>query len=115
MGFKIESLPHNINPHIKCRIQPLTLHQYATVSSIWVKVGPTSQTPETMHSLPHLTLNHQLQWREASASTAPVEVVCIAPIILKHASLCILLSLFLALATRQPGDQSEDAKVMNDQ
>jgi len=36
--------------------------------------------------------------RPVSASIAPVGVVQIAPVIPKHASLCVLLSLLLALA-----------------
>ena len=65
-GFKIESWPHNINPHIKYRLWLLKLHQYATMSSIRVKVRPTSQAPETMRNWTRLTLNYQLQWWEAS-------------------------------------------------
>jgi len=46
-----------------------------------------------------------------STSKAIVVVVCIAPVIPKHANLCILLSFLLALAVWQPGYHTKDAKV----
>jgi len=51
--------------------------------------------------------------RQVSVSIALVEVAHIAPAIHKHASLCTLLSFFLALAIWHPGHQTKDAKVMD--
>jgi hypothetical protein len=47
-GFEIKCCTNNIDPHIKYKIRLLNPHQYATMSWNGIKVGPTSQTQETM-------------------------------------------------------------------
>ena len=42
-----------------------------------------------------------------NASIVPIGVVCITPIIPKHTSLCILLSLSLALPSESPATKLE--------
>ena len=66
LGLKVKSWSRNINSHIKYWIWPLKPHQYTTMSSTGVKVGPTPQTPEMMRHWPRFTLMHQMKWREAS-------------------------------------------------
>ena len=112
--FTVKSWPHNIDPHIKYRVRRLKLHQYATTSSNGVKVWPTTQTPETMRCWPHLTLNHQIQWREASlhsTSRSTAYHFCY-PYAVKSVHSAYY---FLALDVWQPGHQTQDAKVMDGQ
>jgi len=103
-GFKIKNWPHNIDLHIIYRIWPLKLHQYVVISFWNVKVGPASQTQRrSAADLASSSVTRSSGGTSLCASIAPEGVVCIASAIPKHASLCILLSLFLALAIWQPG------------
>ena len=64
-GLQFKSWPNNMNPHIKYTVRPLKPHQYVTMSSTVLKVGPTLQAPETMCCRTLLILNLQIQWKEA--------------------------------------------------
>jgi hypothetical protein len=79
------------------------------MTTIEMKVRPTSQTPEAVRQGPSLALYHQIQQRETdNASTTLVVVVRIALVIPRHASLWIVLNCCLALAVSQSVHQTRD-------
>jgi hypothetical protein len=65
-GFKIIGWLHHVQSHMKYGVRLLKPHQYSTMTTIGIKVRPTSQTPEVVCRGPSLTLHHQIQWWETN-------------------------------------------------
>jgi hypothetical protein len=59
--FEIIGGSHHVHSHTKYGGRLLKPHHYSAVTTIGIKVGPTSQTPEAVRRSPGLTLYHQVQ------------------------------------------------------